>query len=104
MLLVINHIGKRNPNHTIPRLIDLTRHLWVGERQQGGYHHYDGKIPIVATGLRNLREHGPAGPVFLRFGRDHPQPLLEAIGNPRREAADARHCWTVGIRGLQYSP
>lgn len=27
--------------------------------------------------------------MFLRFGRDHMQPLLEAIGNPRREAADA---------------
>jgi hypothetical protein len=37
-----------------------------------------------------LREHGPAGAVFLRFGRDHKQHLWEAIGNPRREAADAR--------------
>ncbi|MEU6755709.1 hypothetical protein [Streptomyces sp. NPDC046685] len=28
--------------------------------------------------------------MFLRFGRDHMQPLREATGNPRREAADAR--------------
>ncbi|MDJ0465498.1 hypothetical protein [Streptomyces sp. H27-C3] len=28
-------------------------------------------------------------PVFLRFGRDHMQPLLETIGNPRLEVADA---------------
>ncbi|MFI2292944.1 replication-relaxation family protein [Streptomyces niveus] len=90
VLLVFNHIGDRNPNNTIPRLIDLTRHLWAGQRQKGGHHHYDGKIPIIATGLRNLREHGPAGPAFLRFGRDHMQPLLEAVGNPRRETADAR--------------
>lgn len=55
-----------------------------------GFHIYDGRIPIIATGLTNLREHGAEGPVFLRFGRDYMQPLQEAIGNPRREAADAR--------------
>ncbi|WBO68864.1 hypothetical protein [Streptomyces camelliae] len=89
VLLVFNHTGERNPNRTIPRLIDLTRHLWQGERF-ADHHHYDRKIPVIASGLRNLREHGPTGPVFLRFGRDHMQPLREAIGNPRREAADAR--------------
>ncbi|MFF0451665.1 replication-relaxation family protein [Streptomyces sp. NPDC004609] len=90
VLLVFNRVGERNPNLTIPRLIDLTRHLWEGERQKGGHHHYDGRIPIIATGLNNLRQHGPTGPVYLRFGRDHMEPLREAIGNPRREAADAR--------------
>ncbi|WP_371665050.1 replication-relaxation family protein [Streptomyces sp. NBC_01241] len=90
VLLVFNHIGDRNPNRTIPRLIKLTRHLWEGERQRGGHHHYDGRIPIIATGLRHLREQGPTGPVFLRFGRDHMQHLWGAIGNPRLEAADAR--------------
>ncbi|MER6409291.1 hypothetical protein ABT269_38855 [Streptomyces viridosporus] len=90
VLLVFNRIGERNPNRTIPRLRELTRHLWVGERQKGGHHHYDGRIPIIATGLKNLSQHGPTGPVFLRFGRDHMEPLREAIGNPRREAADAR--------------
>ncbi|WP_241519037.1 replication-relaxation family protein [Streptomyces sp. CB03238] len=90
VLLVFNRLGDRNPNRTVPRLIEFTRHLWEGQRQKGGHHHYDGKIPIIATGLRNLRQHGPTGPVFLRFGRTHMQPLREAIGNPRREAADAR--------------
>ncbi|WP_434600163.1 replication-relaxation family protein [Streptomyces sp. A5-4] len=90
VLLVFNHLGKRDPNRKVPRLQELTRHLWQGQRVGGGHHLYDGKIPVVAVGLRNLREHGPAGAVFFRFGREHPQPLLEAIGNPRREAADAR--------------
>ncbi|MFF8604114.1 replication-relaxation family protein [Streptomyces sp. NPDC015232] len=90
VLLVFNRIGERNPLHTIPRLQELTRHLWQGERQRGGHHLYDGKIPIVAVSLKNLRAHGPAGAVFIRFGRDNLEPLLEAIGNPRREAADAR--------------
>jgi hypothetical protein len=91
VLLVFNRIGERNPNRTVPRLMELTRHLWQGSRQKGGHHHYDGRLPIIATGLNQLREHGPAGAVFLRFGRDHMQPLWEAIGNPRREEADARY-------------
>ncbi|MEV5620530.1 replication-relaxation family protein [Streptomyces bacillaris] len=90
VLLVFNRIGERNPNRTIPRLMDLTRHLWEGQRQKGGHHHYDGRIPIIATGLNNLRKGGPDGLVFLRFGRDHMELLREAIGNPRREQADAR--------------
>ncbi|MFD9360045.1 replication-relaxation family protein [Streptomyces sp. NPDC060031] len=90
VLLVFNRVGDRNPNRTIPRLIELTRHLWEGERQRGGFHDYDGRIPIIATGLTKLREHGPHGPVFLRFGRDHMEPLWAAVGNPRREAAEAR--------------
>lgn len=89
VLLVFNRIGERNPNRTVPRLMELTRHLWQGERQRD-HHLYDGRIPIIATGLKNLSEHGPTGPVFLRFGRDHMEPLREAMGNPRREAADAR--------------
>ncbi|MEU9108872.1 replication-relaxation family protein [Streptomyces xanthophaeus] len=90
VLLVFNREGQRNPKHTIPRLAELTRHLWEGERQRGGHHEYDGRIPIIAVGLSNLREHGPHGRVFCRFGRDQPQSLWEAVGNPRREAAEAR--------------
>lgn len=45
---------------------------------------------MVATTLEELREHGPAGPAFWRFGRDHRQPLLDAIGNARRDAYLAR--------------
>ncbi|EHM27143.1 hypothetical protein SPW_4452 [Streptomyces sp. W007] len=28
--------------------------------------------------------------MFYRFGRNRPQPLLEAIGNPRRDATASR--------------
>ncbi|WP_326734042.1 hypothetical protein [Streptomyces sp. NBC_01022] len=71
---------------------DPSRHLWAGQRFEG-HHLYDGKIPIIATGLRNLREHGP---VFLRFGRKQMQPLREAIGNSRREAAEVR--WRAELK------
>lgn len=53
---------------------------------EGGYHSYDRSIPIVATTLQELREHGPAGPAFWRFSREDRQPLLDAIGNARRDA------------------
>ncbi|MEV8465094.1 MULTISPECIES: hypothetical protein [Streptomyces] len=46
---------------------------------------YDGKLPIVVTGMKMLKEHGPAGAIFRRFGRPHNQTLLEAIGNPYKE-------------------
>ncbi|WP_144387188.1 hypothetical protein [Streptomyces sp. SAJ15] len=57
---------------------------------------------IIATGLNQLRQRGPAGPVFVRFGRDHPQSLLEAIGNPRREAADIREEEETKARAAEY--
>ncbi|WP_078594741.1 replication-relaxation family protein [Streptomyces sp. NRRL S-920] len=102
VLLVFNRVGERNPNRTVPRLQELTRHLWQGERLPGGHHLYDRKIPIIATGLNQLRQHGPAGPVFVRFGRDHPQPLLEAIGNPRLEVANAREAEEAKARAAAY--
>ncbi|CAL9327285.1 replication-relaxation family protein [Streptomyces sp. SudanB182_2057] len=101
VLLVFNRIGERNPDRTIARLHELTRHLWQGERAEG-FHDYDGKIPIIATSLKKLREHGPAGPAFLRFGRTHLQPLREAIGNPRREAARARAREAARVREEEY--
>lgn len=102
VLLAFNHIGERNPNRTIPRLMELTLHLWKGQWQREGYHFYDGKIPIVAVGLKNLREHGPTGPVFFRLGRARPQPLLEVIGNPRLEAAHAREAAAARARQTEY--
>uniref|UniRef100_UPI003D70E254 replication-relaxation family protein n=1 Tax=Actinacidiphila sp. bgisy167 TaxID=3413797 RepID=UPI003D70E254 len=91
VLLVFHRIGDRNPDRTVPRLADLTRHLWQGQWHRGdGFHSYDQKIPIIATGLNNLREHGPAGAVFWRFGQTGMQSLTDAIGNPHKDAADAR--------------
>ncbi|MFJ9915104.1 replication-relaxation family protein [Actinacidiphila glaucinigra] len=90
VLLVFHRVGDRNPDRTVPRLADLTRHLWQGQWDRDGYHRYDQKIPIIATGLNNLRKHGPAGAVFQRFGRTDMQTLTDAIGNPRKDAARAR--------------
>ncbi|MFD7206281.1 hypothetical protein [Streptomyces sp. NPDC059893] len=73
------------------RVAGLTRHHWQGRWYRGGgFYSYDGCIPVVATTLELLREHGPAGPAFWRFGREERRPLLDAIGNSRRDAALAR--------------
>jgi hypothetical protein len=90
LLLVFNRIGPRNPNTVIAQLAELTERHWKGTWYDGGFHMYDGKLPIVVTGMKHLKEHGPAGAVFRRFGRPQNQTLLEAIGNPRREAHVAR--------------
>ncbi|MGP3992054.1 replication-relaxation family protein [Streptomyces sp. 3N207] len=90
VLLVFHQAGKRNARNQMQKVADLTRQHWQGKWTEDGFHSYDGRIPIVATTLELLREHGPAGPAFWRFGRDHREPLREAIGNPRRDAALAR--------------
>lgn len=88
VLLVFNPTGPRNPNATMQQIAARTRQHWQGEPHK---HHttYDGCIPIVATTLDLLREHGPAGPAFWRFGRPGLQPLADAVGNPRKDVADA---------------
>ncbi|MFE2601645.1 hypothetical protein ACFXCZ_35115 [Streptomyces sp. NPDC059396] len=95
-----SHVGDRNPDRTIPRLAEITCQYWRGFPASGGYHTYERRMPIVATTLDLLREHGPAGRIFWRFGRgpwgrESFQPLLDAIGNPRQAAAEAEReaCW-----------
>ncbi|MFJ5787942.1 replication-relaxation family protein [Streptomyces hydrogenans] len=91
VLLVFHEAGQRSAKRQMVKVANLTRHQWQGVwHEEGGHHSYDRRIPIVATTLQELREHGPAGPAFWRFGRDHRQPLLDAIGNPRRDAYLAR--------------
>ncbi|WP_434976514.1 hypothetical protein [Streptomyces puniciscabiei] len=102
LLLVFNRIGPRNPNTVIAQLAELTQRHWQGTAYDDGFHMYDGKLPIVVTGMKQLKEHGPAGTVFRRFGRPHNQTLLEAIGNPRREAHDARQQAGYAAREREY--
>ncbi|WP_246112101.1 replication-relaxation family protein [Streptomyces hawaiiensis] len=101
LLLVFNRVGPRNPNTVIAQLAELTQRHWQGTAYDG-FHMYDGKLPIVVTGMKQLKEHGPAGAIFRRFGRPHNQTLLEAIGNPRREAHDARQQAEYEAREREY--
>ncbi|CAL9663185.1 hypothetical protein SUDANB108_07111 [Streptomyces sp. enrichment culture] len=95
-------IGPRNPDTVIAQLAELTERHWKGTLYEGGFHMYDGKLPIVVTGMKQLKEHGPAGAVFRRFGRPHNQTLSEAIGNLRREAHDTRKQAEYEARQREY--
>jgi hypothetical protein len=90
VLLVFNQIGPRTAKATIQQVAARTRPHWQGVAHKD-HTTYSGCIPIVATTLKALRERGPAGPAFWRFGRPDFQPLEDAVGNPRKEAADARY-------------
>ena len=101
VLLVFNQVGPRSAKATMQQVADRTRQHWQGERHKD-HTTYDDRIPIVATTLDLLREHGPAGPAFWRFGRPGLQPLDDAVGNPRKDAADARRWAADERRAEQY--
>lgn len=89
VLLVFNRIGDRNPNRTIPRLQELTRHLWQGERQKGGHHVYDGKIrcsPASAATTRSRSWKRSATPATKR-----PKPAIKRSSEPARRST--RHSY-----------
>jgi hypothetical protein len=101
LLLVFNRVGPRNPNTVIAQPAELTQRHCQGTAHNG-FHMYDGKLPIVVTGMKQLQEHGPTEANFRRFGRPHNQTLLEAIGNPRREAHDTRRQAECEAREREY--
>ncbi|TDC15229.1 hypothetical protein E1265_27070 [Streptomyces sp. 8K308] len=91
LLLVCHRLGPRRPEATWQHVADHTRQHWAGRwDSNGGYTDYGGQIPLVSTTIDLLADHGPRAAVFHRAGRDQPQTLLEAIGNPRRDAYLAR--------------
>lgn len=57
--------------------------------------------PGGAVGLTRLLAIVEAQALFLHLGRAHPRLLLKAIGNPRRDAADARQQEEAKVRQAQ---
>lgn len=90
LLLVFHRIGTRSPHSSWKLVTDRSRDHWQGHRTDYGYFNYDGRIPLVFTTIEVLREHGPTAPVFHRAGRDKPQTLIDAVGDPVRDAIVAR--------------
>jgi hypothetical protein len=39
-------------------------------------------IPVLATTLDRLQEHGPLGPAFWLYGRNEWEPLHQALTDP----------------------
>ncbi|MEV7359055.1 hypothetical protein [Kitasatospora sp. NPDC091276] len=73
---------------------DLSADCWRGrwcrevrDDNEDGWREYDDAVPIVATTLELLAEHGPLGPIWWRFGRPGRHSLIEALENPNNRAA-----------------
>nr|WP_268267674.1 replication-relaxation family protein [Streptomyces kaniharaensis] len=73
---------------------ELSVDCWLGrwcrevrDDNDDGWREYDDAVPIVATTLELLAEHGPLGPVWWRFGRSGRHSLIEALENPDNRAA-----------------
>ncbi|MEV6012729.1 hypothetical protein AB0M29_38850 [Streptomyces sp. NPDC051976] len=56
----------------------------------------------MATTLDRLRERGLTGQDFWRFGRSGLQSLFDAVGNPRKDAAQARQRAEDDRRAAEY--
>ncbi|MGW2376575.1 replication-relaxation family protein [Kitasatospora sp. NPDC001683] len=74
---------------------ELSAEVWGGrwctvrrdDNDGDGWRVYDDAVPVVATTLEMLAEHGPLGPVWWRFGRSGRHCLIEALENPNNRAA-----------------
>ncbi|RKE16775.1 hypothetical protein BX266_0001 [Streptomyces sp. TLI_171] len=73
---------------------DLSADCWRGQwcravrdYNDDGWREYDDALPIIATTLELLADHGPMGPVWWRFGRRGRPSLTEALENPNDRAA-----------------
>ncbi|MFE7529365.1 replication-relaxation family protein [Kitasatospora sp. NPDC057542] len=74
---------------------DLSAECWRGtgwtvtqdDNDGDGWREYDDAVPVLATTLELLAEHGPLGPVWWRYGRPGRHSLLDALENPDNRAA-----------------
>ncbi|WP_195911421.1 replication-relaxation family protein [Streptomyces kaniharaensis] len=73
---------------------DLSADCWLGrwckvvrDYNDDGWREYDDAVPIIATTLEALAEHGPLGPIWWRYGRDGRHCLIDALDNPNNRAA-----------------
>jgi hypothetical protein len=79
---------------------DLTRDYWAGRHTFERYYNapdfhwtvYDDAIPILATTLPELSQHGPHGRIWRRFGHEPDrEDLTAALANPDGEQAHQQH-------------
>ncbi|MFJ9846126.1 hypothetical protein ACIRYZ_37950 [Kitasatospora sp. NPDC101155] len=51
----------------------------VRDDNKDGWREYDDSVPVIATTLELLAEHGPLGPVRWRYGRPGRHSLTEGV-------------------------
>ncbi|MEV0376037.1 replication-relaxation family protein, partial [Streptomyces sp. NPDC050636] len=111
-IVFTKQVGPTAMNNRIDRVMRLTEDHWAGEYQdrsisygadeRDGYTVYADAVPILVTTLDRLREHGPLGPVWFRFGHPTWQTLPDALDNPDDERAyRRRQCQRDQLRQQQ---
>ncbi|WP_405407138.1 replication-relaxation family protein [Streptomyces decoyicus] len=103
VIVFTKQVGPAAMNNRINNVMRLAEEYWAdqycelatsyGSDEHDGYTDYTDAVPIMVTTLDRLREYGPLGPVWFRFGHPTWQALSDALDNPddvrgfrRREA------------------
>ncbi|WP_406483269.1 replication-relaxation family protein [Streptomyces platensis] len=99
-IVFTKQVGPTAMNNRINSVMRLTQAHWAGQYcefatsyssdERDGYTDYTDAVPILVTTLDRLREHGPLGPVWFRFGHPTWQTLTDALDNPDDERAFRR--------------
>ncbi|WP_049574559.1 replication-relaxation family protein [Streptomyces sp. SBT349] len=98
--LVFTGMGPRGLAGRTAAVEDLTRAHWSGRPSHHRYWdaddfhwtEYDDAIPVLATTLAELQQHGPHGPVWRRYGhRPDRETLAAALANPDGAQTLERH-------------
>ncbi|MFD3452901.1 replication-relaxation family protein [Streptomyces sp. NPDC058691] len=94
-------VGPKALQARIQEVARLSREHWQGQWCHGrhiestgesdAYWDYEGAVPLLATTLERLRQNGPRGAIWWRFGHGSAQGLIDALDNPDdRRAYDRR--------------
>ncbi|MFE9912916.1 replication-relaxation family protein [Streptomyces clavifer] len=92
-LVFAKNVSPDTAMNRMKNIHDLSTPCWQGHWHSGsthdrasrdGYRDYARTIPVLATTLTRLQQHGPHGPVWWRFGH----PALDAIGQPAFESLE----------------
>jgi protein involved in plasmid replication-relaxation len=96
VVLVFTGAGPRGLRQRMKAVADLARPSWQPTwtrwsmlDESDGYRTYADRIPVLATTLERLAEHGPWGPAFFRYGHRAWEPVDQALLN----ADDRHHYW-----------
>ncbi|MGW9171066.1 replication-relaxation family protein [Streptomyces decoyicus] len=99
-IVFTKQVGPAAMNSRINNVMRLAEEYWEGQycefatsygsHERDGYTDYADAVPILVTTLDRLREHGPLGQVWFRFGHPTWQTLADALDNPDDERAFRR--------------
>ncbi len=90
-------VGPKAMRARIHEVARLSSEHWQGSWQAGhytpngedsdGYRDYEDMVPVLATTLSRLRQHGPCGAIWWRFGHGTAESLTDALHNPDNRSA-----------------